>query len=135
MNPHWGEGITLRNEYPTEIALDLSAIEFIDPMALIRLRGLIDLACAAGCNVEILSPRSSHMRTYLEWMRLGAELPASCTSDLQVHDSPDSSKVLIPVTRVGSTTDVTELERMLEKLALQLKICFHFAEIWSTLAL
>ncbi len=118
VNPLWGEGIALHDEYPAEIVLDLGAIEFIDPITLIRLRGLIDLTCTAGCTVAIISPRCTVMRSYLEWMRLGADLPTSCTSDLQTLDSPESSKVLIPVTRLGSTTDVVELERMLEDLYL-----------------
>jgi hypothetical protein len=118
VNPLWGEGIALHDGNPAEIVLDLGAIEFIDPITLIRLRGLIDLACTEGCTIKIVSPRGALMRNYLEWMRLGADLPTSCTSDLQIRDSPDSSKVLIPVTRLGTTTDVTELERMLEDLYL-----------------
>lgn len=118
VNPLWGESIELRDEYPAEVVLDLRAIAFVDPVTLIRLRGLIDVACATRCTVEILSPRNSLMRSYLEWMRLCADLPTNCSTDLRTLDSPNSSKVLIPVTRLGSTTDVTELERVLEDLYL-----------------
>ena len=118
INRRWGEAIALHDGCLGEILLDLSETAFIDPMSLIRMRALIDLSSARGINVKIVSPRIAVVRSYLEWMHLATDLPTSCASDLKTFDAPGSSKILIPVTRLRTTTDVTDLERTLEGLYL-----------------
>lgn len=118
VNRRWGETIALRDDCQADIVLDLSETKFVDPTSLIRMRALIDLSSAGGFKVEIVSPKDAVARSYLEWMHLATDLPSSCASDLKTIDGPGSSKVLIPVTRLRTPTDVTELERTLEDLYL-----------------
>lgn len=68
--------------------------------------------------MEIVSPRQPHIRSYLEWMHLATDLPAGCNSNLATLDAPGSSKILIPVRRLLTPTDVVDLDQELGDLYL-----------------
>jgi hypothetical protein len=102
----WGEWAPLRRPPPAdELLLDLSDVEFVDPFFLVRLRGFIDLHCSNGIPMTIEPPKSSAVRTYLERMDLAGNLPAGCASGLQARPAV-AGNVLIPIRRLGSTSDV-----------------------------
>jgi hypothetical protein len=110
--------IALRGDEPREIVLDLSDLEYVDALLLARMRGFIDLNAAAGRRIEIVRPNKPWVCSYLEWMHLAGELPGNCDCDLAALKAPGTSKILIPVTRLRSPTDVVDLEQALGDLYL-----------------
>jgi hypothetical protein len=125
----WAEGVALREAEPGDLVLDLSDLEMIDPLFLARIRGLIDLSAAAGSHVTILPPKKDLIRKYLEFMRLASDLPSNCDCELKSLEVPGSSKILIPIRHLSSTSDVVDLEQALGDLYLA-----HFSGPLSRLA-
>ena len=115
-NLEWAEGIALSEAEASEVLLDLTDLELVDPLFVVRLRGLIDLNAAAGRRIAIAPPKKDVVRKYLEFMQLASDLPANCDCELASLDVPGSSKVLIPVRRLSTPNDVEDLERALGDL-------------------
>lgn len=114
----WGDAIVLRDIPCGDLILDLSALESVDPLLLIRLRGFVDWHCGAGYKIEIVGPRNRIVRTYLKLMLLAADLPDGCVCDLAPSVTEGLSKVLIPIRRLHSPADAVKLDQELEALYL-----------------
>ena len=117
-NIWWAEAVALGQAGAGDLILDLTELEMVDPLFLARLRGLIDLNARAGRQITILPPKKDLTRKYLEFMRLGSDLPDNCDCELEGLDVPGSSKILIPIRRLSSPTDVEDLEQALGDLYL-----------------
>lgn len=113
----WGEWAILRAPPEETVVLDLTAVEFVDPLFLLRLRGFIDWHCARGHSVRLLRPRSTSVRNYLCRMRVANELPATCDSELEPGPNCGGrGDVLIPIRRLGSRGDSDLLDEELATL-------------------
>jgi hypothetical protein len=112
-----------------DLDIDLSDLGTVNPLFLARLRALIDLNAASGGRVTIRSPKKDVTRKYLELMRLASDLPGNCDCELESLDVPGGSKILIPIRRLNSPTDVENLEQALGDLYLA-----HFSGPLSRLA-
>lgn len=117
-NLWWAEAVTLGQVERGDLVLDLTELELIDPLLLARLRGLVDLNATAGLQITILPPEKTLARQYLEFMGFASDLPANCDCELKSLDVPGSSKILIPIRRLSTQTDVEDLERALGDLYL-----------------
>lgn len=115
---YWGEWMMLRDLPDGTLVLDLTDLQFADPLFLVRMRGFIDWHSSMGREVRILRPKDPSLCVYLERMHLAAELPSGCHCDLAMIGPKDKSDVLIPVRRLGSRDAVEELERELSDLYL-----------------
>ncbi len=112
----WGAWVPLRTPPGDSLLLDLSALEFADPLFLLRLRGFIDWHAAEGRAVRIVPPTSTNVRNYLARMHLADDLPARCECDLGSVRGQDQSHVLIPIRRLGSNLDSDALDYELDAL-------------------
>jgi hypothetical protein len=116
-NLWWAEAVALRR-VDGDLEIDLTELDMVDPLFLARLRGLIDLNAAAGGSITIRSPKKDVTRKYLELMRLASDLPGNCDCELKSLDLLGGSKILIPIRRLSSPTDVVDLEQALGDLYL-----------------
>lgn len=126
----WGAVLDLRyHPQNVDLTLDLTEINFVDPLFLVRLRGFIDRHCVAGCDVQVVSPRSIAACRYLERMHLLVEAPSRCRSTLGTRPHAGANGILIPIRRLYSPGDSDTLDQELEDLYLA-----HFTKAIAPLA-
>jgi hypothetical protein len=133
---NWAEWIALDESSAGEILLDLRNLLVASPLLSSRLRALIDWHSFNGASVEVIAPNNHQVRSYLGMMRLGAELPESCSCDLGPIPETGRGKVLIPIRRLS---DVQEGDRLDEELGELLAAQFtgtigRLAEAFTTTA-
>jgi hypothetical protein len=114
----WGELLPLIpvREGISGIELDLSALTFIDPLFLIRLRGFLDWHTARGQEIVVQRPRNRGVSNYLARMGVGDGLPESCQFDLGAVSASDQKTVLVPLTRLHSQTESDRLDEQVADL-------------------
>lgn len=112
----WGDWVILREPPAKRVLLDLTELQFVDPLLLLRLRGFIDWHCFNGHSVQVVPPATASVRDYLARMHLGADLPAGCECDLGAAEPSGRSEVLIPIRRLSTTSDSDALDEELEAL-------------------
>jgi hypothetical protein len=83
MSDTWGDWAILREPPPGPVVLDLTYLESVDPLFILRLRAFIDWHGFNGHDVRVVSPRLPAVRTYLARMHLAKDLPARCEWDLE----------------------------------------------------
>lgn len=100
----WGEWLPLRpakaNAHP--LPLDLSNLNFVDPLFLIRLRAFLDWHTGRGHEVVVERPRNQQVRNYLARMGVCDELPEGCTFDVGQVSAKPHPDILIPLTRLNN---------------------------------
>ncbi len=106
----WGERVILREPPAETVVLDLTDLQFVDPLFLLRLRGFIDWHCSNGHEVHVVRPGSADVRDYLARMGLNRDLPDACRCDFGAIRSTERSEVLIPIRRLRSTLDSDALD-------------------------
>lgn len=113
----WGEALILRPAPDGEpLVLDLSRLQFADPLFLARLRAFMDWHDARGHQVVVRPPERRAVRNYLARMGIGANLPPGCSCDLGTVTASDRGDVLIPVTRLRDKSDSDGLDESLGEL-------------------
>jgi hypothetical protein len=112
----WGEWVILREPPAETVVLDLTDLQFVDPLFLLRLRGFIDWHCANGHSVRVTRPKSASVRNYLARMAVAEDLPRECECDLGAVHTTDRSDVLIPIRRLSSRTESDALDDELATL-------------------
>ena len=62
----WGEALPVRPAPASkDIVLNLSALSFVDPFFMLRLRGFLDYHASRGHMVEVVRPKSDEVCRYL----------------------------------------------------------------------
>jgi hypothetical protein len=117
----WGEWMILTSADVNgtvlrPVVLDLSNLQFADPLFLARTRAFIDWHCSLGRHVRIIKPRQRWIRRYLERMHLACDLPDDCECDLGTIGQDERSDVLIPIRRLESVQDSDRLDEELGEL-------------------
>jgi hypothetical protein len=88
------------------VVVDLSALTFVVPTFLLRLRAFIDFNIECGREMEVIAPRTQNVANYLSRMQIAADLPAHTFAGLPSVVSSASSEVLVPITRLRNQIDV-----------------------------
>jgi hypothetical protein len=115
----WGEWMILEEPPPdVSLALDLTDLDFTDPLFLARMRGFIDWHCSKGRAVRVISPRSIAVRQYLERMHVACDLPSRCECSLGTIGEGEKSDVLIPIRRLSTPQEGDRLDEELQDLYL-----------------
>ncbi len=103
----WQAPLILRHDWDVErVVVDLSALTFVVPTFLLRLRAFIDFNLHCGRDIEVSAPGSPSVANYLSRMQIAANLPAAIFPDLPAVVVSASSEVLVPITRLRSQIDV-----------------------------
>ncbi len=115
----WGEWMILEEPDPdSTLKLDLSDLDFTDPLFLARMRGFIDWHCSKGHEVRIVNPRREHVRQHLERMHVACDLPPQCECTLGTVGEGEKSDVLIPIRRLSTPQESDILDQELQDLYL-----------------
>ena len=118
----WGDWAILRQPPADTVVLDLSELQFADPLFLLRMRGFIDWHCYNGHGVRVVRPQSAQVRRYLSHMGLADELPERCVCEIAAAGTPTGSQILIPIRRLTSNE---ESDRLDDELATILEAQFR----------
>lgn len=103
----WKARLPLRRDWEAaSVTVDASALTFVVPTFLLRLRAFIDFNIRCGRGVEVIAPRDRSVANYLSRMRIASDLPTDVFTDLPAVRSSDQSDVLVPITRLKSEIDV-----------------------------
>lgn len=89
--------------------VDLSALGFIVPTFLLRLRAFVDYHLTHGYSVKVIAPTNREVANYISRMRIAADLPAEVFPDLPAVRANQQEDVLIPVSRLESDLHVEEM--------------------------
>lgn len=119
----WGGSLALRSDYPEKIVVDLSDVNFVVPLFMIRLRTFIDWHMARQRIVKVIPPDDLSVRNYLARMHVGKDLPPGCF-ELPTVNETDRSEALVPVTRVTKLLEVDALAEML--MPILVGLCRHW---------
>jgi hypothetical protein len=108
----WGEWLPLRPAKSNThlLRLDLSNLQFVDPLFLVRLRAFLDWHSGRGHEIIVEPPRSAHVRNYLSRMGVGDDLPAGCSFDVGRVAAQPHPDVLISLTRLRHRHDAVSLD-------------------------
>lgn len=106
----WKANLPLRRDWAaSRVVVDATALSFVVPTFLLRLRAFIDYNLAVGREVVVTSPGSTNVANYLARMGVDAGLPESVFPDLPSVKSSDQSGVLLPITSVRTGTEVDQV--------------------------
>lgn len=109
-NDGWNEPLPLRKDWALEsVVVDLSALSFVVPTFLLRLRAFIDFNLGCGRRVEVVAPRNRRVANYLSRMQIAAGLPATVFPDLPSVRRSERGDVLVPITCLKSDIDIEEM--------------------------
>jgi hypothetical protein len=103
-----------KNAHP--LPLDLSNLNFVDPLFLVRLRAFLDWHAGRGHEIVVERPKSAHVRNYLARMGVCDQLPAGCTFDVGQVAAKPHPDVLIPLTHMHNRNDATALDEAVADL-------------------
>ena len=116
-NDGWNEPLPLRKDWAVEsIVVDASALSFVVPTFLLRLRAFVDFNLSCGRRVEIVAPRNRHVANYLSRMQIAAGLSPNVFTDLPSVRPSERGDVLVPITCLKSDLDVEEMGAQLYTL-------------------
>lgn len=103
----WKTPLPLRKDLAAEsVVVDLSALSFVVPTFLLRLRAFVDFNLSCGRRVEVIGPRNKHVANYLSRMQIAANLPTAVFPDLPIVQASEQGDVLVPITCLKSDIDV-----------------------------
>lgn len=114
--PGWGEVLGLAPLDAPEIHIDLSALRFVEPLFLLRLRAFMDWHAARGHEVVVEPPADRDVHMYMSRMGIADGLPDSCTCPTLPHRVRDRRDVLIPVRCLLNPDDSDSLDAELGDL-------------------
>lgn len=96
--------------------MDSSALSFVVPTFLLRLRAFVDFNLNCGRRVEVIAPRDKHVANYLSRMQIAADLPPEVFPDLPSVRASEQSEVLVPITCLKDDIDVETMGAQLYTL-------------------
>ena len=103
--------------WPVErVEVDATAVRFVVPTFLLRLRTFVDWHLAEGREVVVLGPKDFNVGCYLARMRVNRGLPTGTFPDLPQISEHDQRDVLVPITRLSELTEVDVLAQDLSQL-------------------
>lgn len=113
----WKASLPLRKDWTAEsVVIDLSALTFVVPTFLLRLRVFVDFNLMCGRRVTVIAPRSRDVANYLSRMRIAADLPDEVFPDLPSVRASEQGDVLVPITCLKSDIDVETMGAQLYAL-------------------
>lgn len=114
----WADELPFIADCCDELVLDLTRLDFAEPLFNVRLAACLDRQAGAGRRVCVLPPSNQHVANYMSRMAVDAGLPAGCDFRLPRVIARDRRDVLIPVTRLTTVEEVEPLgERFADLLA------------------
>jgi hypothetical protein len=103
----WRASLPLRQTWKEKrVVIDASAITFVTPTFILRLRSFIDYNLRQGREVVLLAPSNREVANYLSRMGIATDLPREVCPDLPDVRRRDQSAVLVPITRLHTPNDV-----------------------------
>lgn len=106
----WKAPLPLREDWGNcDVMVDASALTFVTPTFLLRLRAFIDYNLSLGRRIEVRAPGNKQVANYLARMKIAADLPADVFPDLPVVHETEPSGVLVPISCLRTQIDVEEM--------------------------
>lgn len=103
----WKASLPLRKDWSERrVTVDASALTFVRPTFLLRLRAFIDYNLRLEREIVVKAPANREVANYLSRMDIAAGVPKSVFPDLPSVRKRDQSGVLVPITRLHSPIDV-----------------------------
>jgi hypothetical protein len=113
----WKAPLPLREDWPEEtVIIDLSALGFVVPTFMLRLRAFIDFNLSCRRRVEVIAPTDGHVANYLSRMQIADGLPAEIFPDLPTVQASEQGDVLVPISRLKTAIDVETMGAQLYNL-------------------
>lgn len=105
----WGGSLLLRSDYPENLVVDLTDVNFVVPLFLVRLRTFVDWHTAKGRTVKVIPPSDTSVGRYMARMRVHTNAPAGCFVSLPKVKEHDRHEALLPVTCATCDTEAEEV--------------------------
>jgi hypothetical protein len=103
----WRAALPLRKDASgTKLVIDATALTFVTPTFILRLRAFIDYNLQLGREIALLAPSNREVANYLSRMGISSGLPEQVFPDLPTVRRHDQSGVLVPITRLHTSNDV-----------------------------
>jgi hypothetical protein len=107
----------LKKGWSTElVTVNLSALSFVVPTFLLRLRAFVDFNLGCDREVKVVAPRDKGVANYLSRMWIAADLPPKVFPDLPSVRASDQGDVLVPITCLKTEIDVETMGAQLYTL-------------------
>jgi hypothetical protein len=103
----WKASLPLRQDWGDgRVTVDASALTFVTPTFLLRLRAFVDYNLRSGREILVKAPTNREVANYLSRMGIAVGVPEDVFCDLPSVRKRDQSAVLVPITRLHSPMDV-----------------------------
>lgn len=103
----WKASLPLRKDWgDCPVTVDASALSFVTPTFMLRLRAFVDYNLRRGREVVVKAPASREVANYLSRMGIAAGVAESVFPDLPSVRKRDQGAVLVPITRLHGSKDV-----------------------------
>lgn len=103
----WRAPLPLKQAWREDrLIVDASALSFVTPTFILRLRAFVDYNLSLGREIVVLAPSNQEVANYLSRMGIGSGLPSEVFPDLPTVRRRDQSAVLVPITRLHTPNDV-----------------------------
>ena len=113
----WKAELPLRRDWSAaSVVVDLSALTFVVPTFLLRLRAFIDFNLSCGRRIRVIAPQDRHVANYLSRMKIAADLPPEVFPDLPKVREAVQSDVLVPISCLKTDIEVETMGAQLYDL-------------------